>query len=89
MGRDPSAAVGPGWVAEEAPATALYCFLVVGGDARGSIMRGAHSSEDSDAIAALAGAFAGAKHGSHYWLHERTEVLKYQDRIRALSQLWD
>ncbi|WP_269783599.1 ADP-ribosylglycohydrolase family protein [Streptomyces sp. QHH-9511] len=89
MDRDPSEAVGPGWVAEEALATALYCFLLVQGDARGSIMRGAHSSGDSDSIAALAGAFAGAKHGTHYWLHEWVTVLEYRDRIKALSSLWD
>lgn len=87
--RDPSEAVGPGWVAEEALAAALYCFLLVNGDARGSIMRGAHSSGDSDSIAALAGAFAGAEHGTRYWLHEWTEVLEYRDRIRTLSQAWD
>ncbi|MFB9558371.1 ADP-ribosylglycohydrolase family protein [Streptomyces roseoviridis] len=89
MDRDPSEAVGAGWVAEEALATALYCFLLVKGDARGSIMRGAHSSGDSDSIAALAGAFAGAKHGTYYWLPEWIEVLEYDDRIRALSQGWD
>ncbi|MGW4158455.1 ADP-ribosylglycohydrolase family protein [Streptomyces sp. NPDC004788] len=89
MDRDPSVAVGPGWIAEEALATALYCFLVVNGDARGSIMRGAHSSGDSDSIAALAGAFAGAKHGTHYWLYEWVHVLEYRDRLGALSRAWD
>ncbi|MEU9702783.1 ADP-ribosylglycohydrolase family protein [Streptomyces sp. NPDC047981] len=87
--RDPCEAVGPGWIAEEALATALYCFLLVGGHAREAIRRGAHSSGDSDSIAALAGAFAGAKHGPGQWLPEWTEVLEYDDRIRALGRLWD
>ncbi len=89
MDQDPSQAVGAGWIAEEALATALYCFLVVGGDARGAIARGAHSSGDSDSIAALAGAFAGAAHGPKYWLHEWVTVLEYRDRIRALGSTWD
>ncbi|MFF9017618.1 ADP-ribosylglycohydrolase family protein [Streptomyces sp. NPDC014870] len=89
MERDPSEAVGPGWVAEEALAAALYCFLVLQGDARGSIVRGAHSSGDSDSIAALAGAFAGAKHGPKYWVPEWVKVLEYRDRIVALGSLWD
>ncbi|MEU2156670.1 ADP-ribosylglycohydrolase family protein [Streptomyces sp. NPDC019396] len=86
---DPCVAVGAGWIAEEALATALYCFLVVDGDARASIQRGAHSSGDSDSIAALAGAFAGAKHGPRYWLPEWVEVLEYRDRIHDLGRLWD
>ncbi|WP_308368672.1 ADP-ribosylglycohydrolase family protein [Streptomyces sp. ISL-36] len=87
--QDPCVAVGPGWIAEEALATALYCFLVVRGDARSAIRRGAHSSGDSDSIAALAGAFAGALRGPKYWLPEWIELLEYQDRIRALGRAWD
>ncbi|MGW7429294.1 ADP-ribosylglycohydrolase family protein [Streptomyces sp. NPDC054861] len=87
--RDPCEAVGAGWIAEEALATALYCFLVVDGYARRAIQRGTHSSGDSDSIAALAGAFAGAKHGPAYWLPEWTEVLEYRDHIRALGRAWD
>ncbi|MFD5428840.1 ADP-ribosylglycohydrolase family protein [Streptomyces sp. NPDC127084] len=86
---DPCQAVGAGWVAEEALATALYCFLVVKGYRRAPIQRGAHTSGDSDSIAALAGAFAGAANGPRYWLPEWTEVLEYEDRIRALGRLWD
>ncbi|MEU9186568.1 ADP-ribosylglycohydrolase family protein [Streptomyces sp. NPDC048484] len=87
--RDPSEAVGAGWVAEEALATALYSFLVVDGDARGAVARAAHSSGDSDSIAALAGAFAGAKHGILYWVPEWREPLEYKDRIVSLAALWD
>ncbi|MEV5607863.1 ADP-ribosylglycohydrolase family protein [Streptomyces sp. NPDC052225] len=87
--RDPSAAVGAGWVAEEALATALYSFLVVDGDARSAVMRASHSSGDSDSIAALAGAFAGAKHGVLFWPPEWREALEYEDRIGALAAAWD
>jgi ADP-ribosylglycohydrolase len=86
---DPSEVVGAGWVAEEALATALYCFLVVGGHARASVMRASHSSGDSDSIAALAGAFAGAKHGLLYWVPEWRDALEYKDRISRLAAVWD
>ncbi|MCX2181127.1 ADP-ribosylglycohydrolase family protein [Streptomyces sp. SKN60] len=86
---DPSQAVGAGWVAEEALATALYCLLVVDGYRRAPIQRGAHSSGDSDSIAALAGAFAGALNGPKFWPDEWTEVLEYRDRLLALGRLWD
>ncbi|MEU3302726.1 ADP-ribosylglycohydrolase family protein [Streptomyces sp. NPDC006678] len=89
MGRDPCEAVGPGWIAEEALATALYCLLVVKGTARAAFMRGAQSSGDSDSIAALAGAFAGAMHGPRYWLPEWVEVLEYRGRLSALARAWD
>ncbi|WP_313879471.1 ADP-ribosylglycohydrolase family protein [Streptomyces sp. FIT100] len=89
IGQDPCEVVGAGWIAEEALATALYCFLVVRGDARAAIARGAHSSGDSDSIAALAGAFAGAKNGPKYWLPEWIEVLEYRDRLSALARAWD
>ncbi|MGW7429293.1 ADP-ribosylglycohydrolase family protein [Streptomyces sp. NPDC054861] len=87
--QDPSTVVGAGWVAEEALATALYCFLVVGGDARHALRRAAHSSGDSDSIAALAGAFAGAVHGIKYWPPEWREVIEYGDRLSALGTAWD
>ncbi|MFI7387463.1 ADP-ribosylglycohydrolase family protein [Streptomyces sp. NPDC049813] len=89
VSRDPCEAVGAGWVAEEALATALYCLLVVNGDPRGAVARAAHSSGDSDSIAALAGAFAGARHGLTYWPPEWREALEYKERIAALAAVWD
>ncbi|MET9493552.1 ADP-ribosylglycohydrolase family protein [Streptomyces sp. NPDC006552] len=89
VSRDPSEAVGAGWIAEEALATALYCLLVVGGDPRGAVARAAHSSGDSDSIAALAGAFAGAARGLVYWPPEWRAALEYEGRISALAAVWD
>ncbi|MEU5161748.1 ADP-ribosylglycohydrolase family protein [Streptomyces sp. NPDC020875] len=89
--RDPCEAVGPGWIAEEALATALYCLLVVkyDGHPRTVVARAAHSSGDSDSIAALAGAFAGAKRGSSSWPPEWREAIEYKERISALAAVWD
>ncbi|MFH8615234.1 ADP-ribosylglycohydrolase family protein [Streptomyces sp. NPDC017979] len=89
--RDPCEAVGASWVAEEALATAVYCLLVVKHDGypRSVVQRASHSSGDSDSVAALAGAFAGAHRGYTSWPPEWRAALEYGTRITALSTLWD
>ncbi|MGJ3560624.1 ADP-ribosylglycohydrolase family protein [Streptomyces sp. INA 01156] len=59
--RDPCEVVGAGWIAEEALATALYCFLLFPEEPVAVVQRAAFSSGDSDSVAALAGAFAGRR----------------------------
>lgn len=60
---DPCAVGGAGWCAEEALATALHCFLLFPTNGNKVVARAAATSGDSDSIAALAGAFAGAANG--------------------------
>ena len=60
---DPCEHTGEGWVAEEAFATALLCFLKNPHDSREALRLAANSSGDSDSIACLAGGFAGALNG--------------------------
>jgi len=55
--------LGGAWVGEEAVAAALWCVLRAKGDFRGAVLRGANSSGDSDSIACIAGAIAGAALG--------------------------
>ncbi len=55
---DPCQITGAGWVAEEALATGLLCFLLFPDEPVEAIWRGAASSGDSDSIACLVGAFA-------------------------------
>jgi ADP-ribosylglycohydrolase len=86
---DPCLATGAGWIAEEALATALYCFLLLPDDPEAVVRRGAHSSGDSDSIAALAGAFAGAHIGADAWPSAWTDVIEYRDRLLALGAAWD
>jgi len=86
---DPCLATGAGWVAEEALATALYCFLLFPDDPLAVVRRAACSSGDSDSIAALAGAFAGAHHGAAAWPPDWTEPLEYRTRLFALATAWD
>lgn len=86
---DPCLATGEGWIAEEAFATALYCFLLLPDDPEDMVRRGAYSSGDSDSIAALAGAFAGAHLGADAWPEAWTEVIEYRERLLALGAAWD
>ncbi len=68
--RDPCLATGEGWVAEEAFATGLLCFLLFPDDPIAALRRAALTSGDSDSIACLTGAFAGAYHGFEAWPKE-------------------
>lgn len=86
---DPCLAVGEDWIAEEAFAVGLYCFLLLHDDAPAVARRAAYSSGDSDSIAALAGAFAGAYHGVGAWPQEWVRDIEYRDRLLALGAAWD
>ncbi|MEO3787697.1 ADP-ribosylglycohydrolase family protein [Actinocorallia sp. B10E7] len=86
---DPCLATGEGWIAEEAFATGLYCFLMLPDDPTAVVRRAACSSGDSDSIAALAGAFVGAHHGADAWPREWTEAVEYRDRLLALGAAWN
>jgi hypothetical protein len=55
--------LGGAWVGEEAVASALWCVLRAEGDFRAAVLMGANSSGDSDSIACIAGAIAGAAWG--------------------------
>ncbi|UQU64844.1 ADP-ribosylglycohydrolase family protein [Couchioplanes caeruleus] len=89
LGGDPCLATGEGWIAEEALATALYCYLISPDDPVAVLGRGAASSGDSDSIACLAGAFAGAALGMAAWPEEWSGRIEYADRLRALGDAWD
>jgi hypothetical protein len=41
------------------------------------------------AVAAPAGAFAGAHHGAAAWPAEWVEAIEYRDRLLALGAAWD
>ena len=82
---DPCQATGAGWVAEEAFATALLCFLMYPDDPVAVIRRAAVTSGDSDSIACIAGAFAGARHGVQAWPTAWVEHIEYRDHIQAMS----
>nr|WP_221380833.1 ADP-ribosylglycohydrolase family protein [Actinoplanes polyasparticus] len=86
---DPCLATGEGWIAEEALATALYCYLISPDEPVAVLGRGAASSGDSDSIACLAGAFAGAALGMGAWPAAWREQIEYADRLARLAAAWD
>ncbi|MFH9981963.1 ADP-ribosylglycohydrolase family protein [Streptomyces sp. NPDC017179] len=86
---DPCLATGAGWVAEEAFATGLLCFLLFPDDPVTALRRAACSSGDSDSVACLTGAFAGAWLGTDAWPAPWAERIEYRADLLALGELWD
>ncbi|MEV5281910.1 ADP-ribosylglycohydrolase family protein [Streptomyces sp. NPDC051994] len=86
---DPCLETGDGWIAEEAFATALLCFLLFPGEPLTALRRAACTQGDSDSIACLAGAFAGAHLGAAAWPKEWTERIEYRSELLTLGALWD
>jgi ADP-ribosylglycohydrolase len=82
---DPCLATGGGWIAEEAMATGLLCFLMFPDDPRRTLQRAAVSSGDSDSIACLAGAFAGAYLGMEVWPETWIERIEYREKLEHLA----
>lgn len=86
---NPCAITGEGWIAEEAFATGLLCFLLFPDNPVAAVRRGAASSGDSDSIACLAGAFAGACHGLSAWPDDWIQRIEYRERLETLGAAWD
>ncbi|MEO3975452.1 ADP-ribosylglycohydrolase family protein [Streptomyces sp. CAU 1734] len=86
---DPCETTGDGWIAEEALATALQCFLLFPEDPVTALRRAACTRGDSDSIACLTGAFAGAHLGAGAWPKEWSERIEYRSDLMSLAALWD
>ncbi|MEU2441272.1 ADP-ribosylglycohydrolase family protein [Streptomyces rubradiris] len=86
---DPCLATGEGWIAEEALATGLLCFLLFPDEPLTALRRAACTAGDSDSIACLTGAFAGAWLGAGAWPADWTERIEYRGDLLALGTLWD
>jgi ADP-ribosylglycohydrolase len=86
---DPCLATGAGWIAEEALATGLLCFLLFVDEPVTALRRAACSSGDSDSIACLTGAFAGAYLGAGAWPRAWADRIEYRGELLALGALWD
>ncbi|MCQ4210920.1 ADP-ribosylglycohydrolase family protein [Streptomyces longispororuber] len=86
---DPCLATGAGWIAEEAFATGLSCFLQFVDEPVLALRRAACTSGDSDSIAALAGAFAGAHLGADAWPEEWVARIEHRDELLAFGAEWD
>ncbi|MDQ0747431.1 ADP-ribosylglycohydrolase [Streptomyces africanus] len=86
---DPCLATGEGWIAEEALATGLLCFLLFADEPLTALRRAACTAGDSDSIACLAGAFAGAYLGAEAWPGEWADRIEYRSDLLTLGALWD
>jgi ADP-ribosylglycohydrolase len=86
---DPCLATGEGWIAEEALATSLLCFLLFPEDAIAAIRRAVVTAGDSDSLAALTGAFAGAYLGMGAWPEDWINRIEYRYQLAALGDFWD
>ncbi|MGW3496256.1 ADP-ribosylglycohydrolase family protein [Streptomyces sp. NPDC001020] len=86
---DPCLATGEGWIAEEAFATGLLCFLFFPDEPVTALRRAACTRGDSDSIACLTGAFAGAHLGDEVWPREWADRIEYAGELQALGALWD
>lgn len=86
---DPCLATGEGWIAEEAMATGLLCFLWFVDEPLTALRRAACTAGDSDSIACLAGAFAGAWLGADVWPTEWADRIEYRGDLMTLGALWD
>jgi ADP-ribosylglycohydrolase len=86
---DPCLVTGGGWIAEEAFATGLLCFLLFPDDPVAAIRHAAVSSGDSDSIACITGAFAGARWGLDAWPDDWIRRIEYSDRLTRLGDAWD
>ncbi|MFF5520259.1 ADP-ribosylglycohydrolase family protein [Streptomyces coeruleorubidus] len=86
---DPCLATGEGWIAEEALATGLLCFLLFADEPLTALRRAACTAGDSDSIACLAGAFAGAYLGAEAWPGEWADRVEYRSDLLTLGALWD
>jgi len=89
VGGDPCLLTGAGWIAEEALATGLYCYLLSPEEPVTVLGRAAATSGDSDSIACLAGGFAGAALGMAAWPAAWRERIEYADRLHKLGAAWD
>ncbi len=81
--------LGEGWVAEEAVASALYCYWQSPQDFRSIVLMAANTDGDSDSIACIAGGIAGAALGVDAIPTEWLAVLEDADELRELAEeLW-
>jgi ADP-ribosylglycohydrolase len=83
---DPCDATGEGWIAEESFATGLLCFLLYPDSPREMLRHAATTCGDSDSIACLAGAFAGAYHGFDFWPEQWQHRIEYRDQLDFLAR---
>ncbi|RKY18658.1 MAG: hypothetical protein DRP63_01760 [Planctomycetota bacterium] len=80
------AEIGEGWVAEEAVAGALYCFLRHPTDYRQCVLTAVNFSGDRDSVACIAGAISGAYNGIAAIPPEWTQKIENRQLLREVAE---
>lgn len=83
--QDPCKVGGEGWIAEEALAVALHTLLCFPDDPTNALRRAAFTNGDSDSIASITGAMAGAAYGRRYFPHGWIANLEYRREIDSMT----
>ena len=78
---DPCYYSGEGWIAEEAFGTALLSFLWYADDPVKTLIRAVNTKGDSDSLACIAGAFAGAYKGISELPEDWTDRIEYREEL--------
>ncbi|MQY16713.1 hypothetical protein SRB5_69150 [Streptomyces sp. RB5] len=86
---DPCVYTGEGWIAEEALATALLCFLLFPDEPLLAVRRAACTAGDSDSLACVTGALAGAYLGADAWPAEWADRVEFGEELRTFGAEWD
>ncbi|BDS11561.1 ADP-ribosylglycohydrolase family protein [Aureispira anguillae] len=79
---------GEGWIAEEAFATALLCFLLFPQSPTKVLKRAVVTSGDSDSIACLAGAFSGAYCGLESFPIDWVNRVEYKKDLESIAAFY-
>lgn len=82
---DPCFVGGDGWIAEEALATSLHTLLCLPGDPTNALRRAAFTLGDSDSIASITGALAGAAYGLSAFPARWMGNLEYASTLESLA----
>ena len=80
---DPCDYTGEGWIAEESFGTALLCFLLTPNNSIQTLIRAVNTKGDSDSIACIAGAFAGARNGLTSFPIDWVSRIEYQEELNG------
>lgn len=83
--QDPCMVAGDGWVAEEALACALHTLLCFPDDPTNALRRAAFTDGDSDSIASITGALAGAAYGRKAFPSHWISNLEYRHELDRLA----